>query len=185
MSKIESVNGGILETGGGPFSSVGMGSYGAAGMVPTVVSGNSFDIKMAVRQILEEDPYVADIAPNRIFPGFCPTKVAYPAVAFRRVGMERSRILTPQTSGLWLSRFVVYSIADGSQGYAQSAKLALAVSRCLDGYRGLVLSATLANQSLMIKGIFFEDDQDDFDPETKTFQSMSIFNVWHNQSSTQ
>lgn len=149
-----------------------------------VVSGNNFDIKMAFRQLLEEDPYVADIAPNRVYPGICPPKSLYPAIAFRRVRMFRERTLTPTASAVWQSRFIVYSIADGPQGYAKSAHLALAVSRCLDGFSGLVLSSTLVNQSLTIKGIFQEDDQDDYDPDTKTDQSMSIFNVWHNQAST-
>ena len=140
---------------------------------------------MAFRQILEEDAYIAGIAPNRVFLGFCPQNADYPALAFRRISMEQvQRALQPQASALWLSRFVVYSIADGSQGYAKAAKLALYVSRCLDGYRGLVLSSTLANQYVMVKAIFQEDDQDDYDPDTKTNQSMSIFSVWHNQAST-
>lgn len=134
----------------------------------------------ALQQLLRLDGGVSAIAGTRIYPSFLPQTVTYPAIAYRREGLERVPNLDSPVT--WYTRETVrfFSAAQGPDRYGTAARLDAAIRTCLEGYIGTVISdSTSPAETLAIIGIFATElAGDDYHDPSQTHQFISEFDVF-------
>lgn len=139
----------------------------------------------ALRLRLIADTDVAAIS-TRFYPGFLTQDVTYPAVAYRLVSKDTpTRLDTRGHCGLAQFRLRFYSTTDKAHGGYDSAKnLDDAIRLCLQGFAGTITDATVSPvETLDIEGIFHDNTVDGYEDQTQTYQVISDYLVWAEETS--
>lgn len=129
------------------------------------------DIEQALFDKISNAPAISALVGTRFYPRELPQEVDYPALTYFRVDTPRDYALDGP-AGLARPRFQIGIFSDTFEDLPAVSKQLRTV---LNGFSGNVDGYT-------IQAIELEDERDEpFEPETKTFQRILDFIVWHNE----
>ena len=120
-----------------------------------------------LRTFLLADTAIAASIAARVYPVQLPQKPTLPAIAYRIVSGFRPHSM-PNTRGLARPRVQIDCYSDSYEGAQTLADL---VRKRLDAYRGAAGTATW-------QGVFFSNENDDFDPDTKLYTLSRDYTFW-------
>lgn len=137
-------------------------------------------VENALFKILKTNAALIALIQTRVYPGVLPQTVEYPAIAYRRVGKEKVKVLDPSGTlyDLVKYRFRFFATSKGADKYGEAKKLEKLIEFALD-FQGTVIDDTVSPvESYEIQGIFPETSFDQYDDKTQTHQAVSDFSVW-------
>ncbi len=112
----------------------------------------------------------ASAVTGRIYPMLLPQNPTYPAITYMLIDADRPEDLSGGI-GLAVPQFQIDSWADDPD---EMRTLATQVRQTLHGYNGNV-------SGLVISGISFVTEHDQFEPTTRIYRRMTEFNIWHTE----
>ncbi len=122
------------------------------------------------------------VATGGVWAGVLKQTTNYPAVAYRKVSHEtQPRLNERGHSGLAMSRFRFFSTANLASGfgYDLATQLDEAIRLCLHGFKGTVTDDSISPPAtLEVFGIFQASSFDFYDDPTQTYQVISDYDVW-------
>ncbi len=129
------------------------------------------DIEQALFDKISTTPAISALVADRIYPRELPQEVDYPALTYFRVDTPRYDALDGP-AGLAKPRFQIGIFSDSFEDLPTISKQ---LRTALNGFGGAVDDFT-------IQAVTLEDERDEaYEPETKTFQRILDFIVWHNE----
>lgn len=137
----------------------------------------------AITTLLKNDATIATITGGRVFPVPLPQGTEYPAVTFFIVSELRDHTLTEPTN---IARPRV-QIDVWTIGRNDMHALSKAVRRALDGFSGTVSGVDPYSAPFISKlqGVFLENRQELYEPDTKTQHGVLDFFVWNDEAQEQ
>lgn len=139
-------------------------------------------VEDALKIILSADADVTALVGNRIYSGFLPPNVTYPAVAFRKPDETRDPQLSSPTTDPPDAEIVFFSVCkepvSGVSARRMASTIDKAIRQVLHGYADVVIDESASPQGMMdIQGIFFSRGSDGYDDRTQTHQYGSVYRV--------
>lgn len=136
-------------------------------------------VQEAIRRYLLANVNLSAQVGTRIYPGFLSQGVTYPAIAYRRFDKNIVENLDEENgghAGLALFQFRFFSTTDKAHGgYDTANQVDELIRLAIQGFKG---SVTYNAETVEIQGIFHRFTGDGYDDETETFQVISDYDVW-------
>ena len=129
-------------------------------------------IESAIFALLSNDSGIAATINGGIWAVLMPEGVEYPALSYLIVDSPSIATLNEPT-GLAHPRVQVNAWANS---YADAKRANDAVRRALDGFAGTVATP---DGPVLIRGIRWEDERENYEKETRTFHCLNDFFVWY------
>jgi len=133
------------------------------------------DIRIALRNLLVNDPAVAALAGTRVYPGQLPQGIRTPSVVYNRI-TGRVEYRLNGSAGLIEDSYQIDSIA---VDHDTATALALAVHDCLSARSGSFVIATV---TYVVRAIFRVNTRDLYDSTTQLHRIATDFTVWYRET---
>lgn len=133
------------------------------------------DIRPGLRAYLLGDAAITALVGTRVYPVIAPQGQINSHLVYHMISNQGDRHMQGP-SGLSRPRI---QIDCWSQSFDQASVLGLEVKERLEGFRGLMPWGTNSpQQSVEVKGVFFDSERDDFDNDVKLFMISHDYIVW-------
>lgn len=135
------------------------------------------DIRVGLRAYLLDDSAIStQVGGARIYPIKLPQGQVQPSIVFMRVsGLGDHHMQGP--SGLARSRIQIDCWAQSAQTAVELANL---VKERIDGFRGsMEWDDDSPGNAVVVQGIFFESEREDYDDAVKLYRVSRDFFVWY------
>lgn len=136
-------------------------------------------VKQAIKILLTEDPGLAALVGERIFPKRLAQKTDFPGLAWGRTKRKVPENLHSYQAEqrLVTDWFEFYSLGQGPSGNSTSEDIDDALLELLQDFSGTVYSADSPSDTLVIQGIFHEDLEEDYRDPLQQYATRSVYRV--------
>lgn len=134
------------------------------------------DLRLGLRAYLLADAAILALVATRVFPVKLPQATTLPSIVYQRISGMGSHHMQG-ASGLARPRMQIdcYSLSADT-----ATVLANLVKERIDGFSGnMPWGENSPAEDIIIQGIFFADERDDYDDATKLFRLSRDYFVWH------
>ena len=124
---------------------------------------------LAIHALLARSATLAALVGPRIYPDIMPDNPVYPAVTFQKLSgkSERGAVVDPALMQ------AVFQVSSWGRSRMEAASVASAVRAALDRVRKITLTG------VVIDDVFYENDVDLFDNDTRTYFNHCSFKIYY------